>query len=181
MSQLLADINAPTPEEHPGDCPPRSPTTEAVLQPSDLDWADEVEQAAPSHPQLEEETVEEGHRQFPCLPSLPHEPIPQEGCSEQRFEQESNQSEPDLREECVREMERMACHLDTSNAIAGQGPNAQETGHCRLGICGQRMLSDWYTQRRSTVLSEAKLYSSLGKLALVLDQQSILDSGIHLN
>ena len=36
MSQLLADVNAPTPEEHPGDCPPCSLTTEATLQPSNL-------------------------------------------------------------------------------------------------------------------------------------------------
>ena len=169
MLQLLADVNTLTPEDYPEDCCLHSPTTEAVLQTSDLDWVVEVEQTAPSQPELEEETVEEGHHQDPYLPSRPREPIPQEGCSEQRFEQESNQSEPDLREECVREMERTACHLDTSNTVAGQGPNAQETGHCHLGICGQCMLSDWYTPRRSTGLSEAKLNSCLGKLALVLD------------
>ena len=68
MSQLLAVVNTPTPEVHPGDYPPRSPTTEAALQTSDLDWVDEVEQVAPSQPELEEETVEEGHHQDPCLP-----------------------------------------------------------------------------------------------------------------
>ena len=123
--------------------------------------------------------MEEGHRQDPCLPSPPREPIPHEWCSEQRFEQESSQSEPDLREECVREMERMACHLDTSNTIAGQDSNTQEAGHRHLGICGQRMLADWYTPRRSSVLPEAKLNMCLGKLALVSDQQSALDSGIR--
>ena len=123
MSLLLADVNTPTPDDHSEEYPPSSPTTEAVLQTGDLDGDNDVEQEAPSYPELEEETVEEGHHQDPCLPSLPREPIPQEGCSKQRFEQESNQSEPDLREECVREMERTACHLDTSNAIAGQGPN----------------------------------------------------------
>ena len=123
MLQLLVVINTPILEAHPGDYPPHSPTTEAALQTSDLDWVDEVEQVAPSQPELEEETVEEGHRQDPCLPSSPCEPIPREGCFEQRFEQEPSQSEPDLREECVREMERTACHLDTSNAIAGQGHN----------------------------------------------------------
>ena len=43
------------------------------------------------------------------------------------------------------------------------------------------MLANWYTPRRSTVLPEAKLKSCLGKLVLVSDQQSILDSGIHLD
>ena len=81
--------------------------------------------------------MEEGYKLDPCLPSLLREPSPQYlGCSEQRFEQESSQLEPDLREECVREIERTACHLDTSNAIAGQGPNTQETSHHRLGVCG---------------------------------------------
>ena len=42
MLQLIADVNAPTPEENPRDFPPCSPTTEAVLQPSDLVWTDEV-------------------------------------------------------------------------------------------------------------------------------------------
>ena len=91
----------------------------------------------------------------------------------------SNQSEPDLRDECVREMERTACRLDTSNAIVGQDSNTLEAGHRRLGICGQHMLAKWYTPRRSSVLPEAKLNTCLGKLALVLDQQSILDSGIR--
>ena len=89
MLKLLAEVNAPTLEEHPGNCPPCSPTTEAVLKPNNLVWGDEVEQVAPSQPELEEETVEEGHCQDPCLPYLPREPNPQEGCSEQRFEQES--------------------------------------------------------------------------------------------
>ena len=119
---------------YPEDCPPRSPTTEAALQTSDLDWVDEVEQAAPSQPELEEETVEEGCYQDPCLPSLLCEPIPREGCSEQRFEQGSSQSDPDLREECVREMEWTVCHLDTSNAILHQDSNTHEAGHCHLGV-----------------------------------------------
>ena len=125
--------------------------------------------------------MEVGRYQDPCLPSPPCEPIPQDlGCSRQRFEQESSQSEPDLREECVKEMERRACHLDTSNAIAGQGSNSQETNR-HLGVCGQHMLRDWFTPRRNTVWPETKVNSSLGKLALVLDQQSILDCGIRLD
>ena len=98
---------------------------------------------------LEKDHVEAGQYQDPFLPSPPSEPIPQDlGCSRQRFKQESNQSEPsDLREEYVREMERRVCHLDTSNAIAGQGPNSQETSHCHLGVCGQHELRDWFTPK----------------------------------
>ena len=102
--------------------------------------------------------MEEGHNLDPCLPYLLCEPSPQYlGCSEQRFKQESSQSEPDLREECVREMERTACHLDTSNAIMGQGPNTQETSHCHLRVCGQHMLRDWFTPKRNSVWQEAKV------------------------
>ena len=85
-SQLLAVVNAPTPEVHPGDYPPRSPTTEAALQSCPLDWVVEVEQVGLSQLELEEETVEEGCYHDPCLPSPLCEPIPREGCSEQRFE-----------------------------------------------------------------------------------------------
>ena len=169
MLQLLADVNTPTPEYYPEDCPPCSPTREAVLQTSDLDWVVEVEQAAPSQPEEEEETVEEGHYQDPCLPSPLREPIPREGCSKQRFKQESSQSEPDLREESVREMERTACHLDTSNTIAGQGPDTEETSYRCLGVCGQRMLRDWFMPRRNTVWPEANINTTLGKLELVSD------------
>ena len=120
--------------------------------------------------------------QNPCFPSPPSEPNPQDlGCSRQRFEQESSQSEPDLREECVREMERTACHLDTSNAIAGQGPNTQETSHRHLGVCGQRMLRDWFQPKRNSVWPEAKVNGCLHNLTLVPEQQSAFDSGIHLD
>ena len=70
MSQLLADINAPTPEDYPEDIPPHSPSTEAALQPGNLDWNEEVEWEAPSFPVREEEVVEVRHYQDPCLPSL---------------------------------------------------------------------------------------------------------------
>ena len=43
------------------------------------------------------------------------------------------------------------------------------------------MLRDWFTPRRNTVWPEAKVNASLGKLALVSDQQSILNSGIRLD
>ena len=78
-------------------------------------------------------------------------------------------------------MERRTCHMNTSNTTAGQGSNFQETSHCHLMVCGQRILRDWFTPRRNTVWPEAKVNSSLGKLASVSDQQSILDSGIRLD
>ena len=126
--------------------------------------------------------MEAGCYQDPCLPSPPCEPIPQDlEWSRQRFKQKSSQSEPDLREECVKEMEQRACHLDTSNVIAGQGSNSQETSHRCLGVFGQRMLRDWFKPKRNSVWPEAKVNSSLSNLALVSDQQLILDSGIRLD
>ena len=75
-------------------------------------------------------------------------------------------------------MEHRACHLDTESSISGQGFSSQDTG---LGVCGQRMLRDWFTPKRNSVWPEAKVNSSLSNLVLVLDQQSTLDSGIHLD
>ena len=42
MSQLLADVNTPTPEDHSEEYPPSTPTSEAVLQTSDLNEDDDV-------------------------------------------------------------------------------------------------------------------------------------------
>ena len=88
MTQLLADVNTQTPEDHSEEHPPSSPTAEAALQTSDLDEDDDVVQVAPSHPVLEDKILEGGCLQDPCLPSPPHEPISQAGSSEQRFKQE---------------------------------------------------------------------------------------------
>ncbi len=43
------------------------------------------------------------------------------------------------------------------------------------------MLRDWFTPKRNSVWPEAKVNSSLSNLTLVPDQQSTLDSGIHLD
>ena len=74
--QHLADINTLTPEDHSEEYPPSPPTTEAALQTSDLEGDDDVEQEAPSHPELKDNIVEEGRVQDPCLPSPPREPFP---------------------------------------------------------------------------------------------------------
>ena len=74
--QLLADVNTPTPENHSEDYPPSSPTSEAVFQTSNLDEDDEVEQEVVSHSELEDQIVEEGRFQDPCLPSPLREQIP---------------------------------------------------------------------------------------------------------
>merc|ERR1711867_49099 len=127
LSQLVTDLNVPTQEKDP-DVPPRFLATELALQPIKLDWNKEVDAEAPSDPVSEEEVVEVVRYPDPCLPSPPCEPIPQDlGCSEQRFKQEqSNQSEPvDPREESIRVLEHGACHLDTANAILGQGSSSQ--------------------------------------------------------
>ena len=121
--------------------------------------------------QKEQQEQDVGLNYDPCLPSPSAEPIPQDlGCSRQRFEQESNQSEPiDQREESVRGMEHRACHLDTANAISGQGSNSQDTSHRRLGVCGQRMLRDWFTPKRNSVWPLAKVNSCLSNLVLFPD------------
>ena len=79
------------------------------------------------------------HFQDPCLPSLPAEPIPlDQGCSRQRFKQESVQSEPsDLWvQECVPEMKRRASHLDTSKVIMGHSSSSQEMSNPHLRSVG---------------------------------------------
>ena len=118
--QLIRDVNIPTQEDP--EVSPCSPRTEAALQPVSLDWNAEVEHNAPLPPVLEEDEQDVRHFQDPCLPSPPAEPIPlDQGCSRQRFEQESVQSEPnDHRvQEFVWEMECRASHQNTSDAITG--------------------------------------------------------------
>ena len=93
LSQLVQDVNSSPTQEDPG-VPARSPRTEAALQPVSLDWAAEPELYAPLPPVLEDDEQAVGLQQDPCLPSPPAEPIPlDQGCSRQRFEQESVQSE----------------------------------------------------------------------------------------
>ena len=143
MSQLISDVNIPT-QEDPG-VPARSPRTEAALQPVSLDWNAEVEHYAPLPPVLEEEEQDVGLNQDPCLPSLPAEPIPlDQGCSGQRFEQESVQSEPSglWVQEFVWEMERRASHQDTSDAIMGHSSKLRVVSNRHLGLFGERMLQD---------------------------------------
>ena len=76
MSQLIADVNVPTPEEDPEDIPPCSLATEAALQPVNLNCNEEVEWEALSAPVLEEEVMEVRRFRDPYLPSPPHKPIP---------------------------------------------------------------------------------------------------------
>ena len=78
-------------------------------------------------------------------------------------------------------MKRRASHLDTSNAITGHSSSSQEVSNRRLGVCGQRMLQDWFQPKRNSGLLEAKVKACLHNLALVPEQQSALDSGIRLD
>ena len=125
-----------------------------------------------------------GHFQDPCIPSPLAEPITlDQGCSGQRFEQESVQSEPsDLCvQERVWEMECRAGHLDTFSTIMSHSFSSQEViNHC-LGVCGEYMLQDWFLPKRNSVWPEAKVKVCLQNLALVLEQQSAVDSGICLD
>ena len=134
MLQLIKDVNVPTQEDP--EVPPHSQRTEAALRPVSLDWNTEVEHNAPLPPVLEEEEQDVGHYQDPCLPSPPAEPIPlDQGCSGQRFEQESVQSEPSgLRvQEFVWEMEHRASHQDTSDTIMGHSSKPHEVSNCCWG------------------------------------------------
>ena len=93
----------------------------------------------------------------PCLPSPPAEPIPlDQGCSGQRFKQESVQSEPsDLWvQECVLEMEGRASHLDTSNAITGHSSSSQEVSNRRLGVCVGSICSKFGSSLRGTLCGQ---------------------------
>ena len=106
-----------------------------------MDWNTEVKQYDPLPPVLEEDEQDFGLNQDPCLPSLPAEPIPlDQGCSGQRFEQGSVQSEPSgLRvQEFVWEMEHRASHQDTSDTITGHSSKPQEVRNRCLGLVGER-------------------------------------------
>ena len=116
--------------------------------------------------------------------SPPDEPIPLgQGCSRQKFEQESFQSElNDQRvKEYVQEMQHRASHQDTSDAITGHSSKPQEVSNHHLGLVGEHMLQDWFQQERYSVWSEAKVNAKLHNLALVPEQQSAVDSGIRLD
>ena len=137
MSQLIRNVNLPTPEDP--EVPPRSPRTEAALQPVSIDWNTEVEHNAPLPPVLEEDEQDVGQFNDPCLPSTPAKPIPlDQRCYGQRFEQGSVQSEPSgLRvQEFVWEMERRASHQDTSDTITGHSSKPQEVSNHCLGLVG---------------------------------------------
>ena len=125
-----------------------------------MDWNAEVEQNDPLPPVLEEDKQDVHLYQDPCLPSLPAEPIPlDQGCSRQRFEQESVQSEPSgLRvQEFVWEMECRASHQDTSDTITDHSSKPQEVSNHCLGLVGEHMLQDWFQPERYSVWPRLRL------------------------
>ena len=170
MSQPIRDINSSPTQEDPEvpACSREELAKECVKNipkpDPNLDWAVEMNSHDKRNACQEEQQEQDvGLNYDPCLPSPSPEPIPQDlGCSGQRFEQESNQSEPiDQRKESVWEMEQRVCHLDIANAISGQGSSSQDTSHWCLGVCGQHMLRDWFTPKRNSVWPLAKVNSSL--------------------
>ena len=78
-------------------------------------------------------------------------------------------------------MERRASHQDTSDTITGHSSKPQEVSNRHLGLFGERMLWDWFQPEMNTVWAEAKVNAKLHNLALVLEQQSAVDSGICLD
>ena len=101
MSQLIRDVNSSPTQEDP-EVPARSHEELAkecvknIPKPDpDFDWL--VEMNSHDRRNVCQEQQEQDVRlyQDPCLPSPSAEPIPlDQGCSRQRFEQESVQSEP---------------------------------------------------------------------------------------
>ena len=78
-------------------------------------------------------------------------------------------------------MKRRASHLDTSKVIMGHSSSSQEVSNRHLGVCGERMLQDWFQPKRNSVWPEAKFKVCLQNLVLVSEQQSAVDSGIRLD
>ena len=135
MSQLIAEVNVPTQEEDPVNDPevPARSHEELVkecvknIPKSDpnLDWAAKIgcyDDLNTGHEEQQEQEV--GLNYDSCLPSLSAEPISQDlGCSGQRFEQESNQSEPiDLKKECSGD--GAEGHLGSGFQLPGYKPSA---------------------------------------------------------
>ena len=143
----MRDVNSSPTQEDPGVLA-RSPRTEEALQPVPLDWVTESERNyTPLDPILEDQEQEVGLQQDPCLPSPSDEPIPLgQGCSRQKFEPWSLQFEPnDQRvKEYVQEVQCIASHQDTSDAISGHSSKPQEVSNHCLGFVRERMFWDWY-------------------------------------
>ena len=101
MSQLLADVNssptqedpevpAPSLEELAKECVKNIPKADP-----DFYWLVKMNSHDRRNACQEQQEQDVGLNYDPCLPSPSAEPIPQDlGCSGQRFEQESVQSEP---------------------------------------------------------------------------------------
>ena len=163
LSQLVQDVNSSPTQEDPG-VPARSPRTEEALQPVPLDWVTESERNAPLDPILEDQEQEVGLQQDPCLPSLSDEPIPLgQGCSRQKFEQWSFQSEPTEQRvrEFVQEAQCRASHQETSDTICGHSSKLQEVSNHRLGFVRERMLRDSYKPEYGSVWAEQKVMAKL--------------------
>ena len=153
MSQLLADFNSSPTKEDP-EVPAHSREELAkecvknIPKPDpNFDWLVEMNSHDRRNVCQEQQEQDVGLYQGPGLPSPSAEPIPlDQGCSGQRFEQESVQSEPSglMVQEFVLEMEHRASHQDTSDAIMGHSSKPQEVSNLRLGLVGERMLRDWY-------------------------------------
>ena len=78
-------------------------------------------------------------------------------------------------------MEHRASYQDTSDAIMGHSSRPQEVSNHCAWLVGERMLWDWLQPERYSVWLEAKVKASLQNLASVPEQQSAVDSGIHLD
>ena len=78
-------------------------------------------------------------------------------------------------------MQHRASHLDTLDCISGHCSRPQEVSNHRLGLVGERTLCDWYQPERNSVWAEQKVFDKLINLKLAPEQQSSVDSGIHID
>ena len=155
-----------------------------IPKPDDFDWVVKMNTNDRRNACQEEQEQDVGLQQDPRLPSPSAEPIPLgQGCSRQKFEPWSCQLEPSDQSvrEYIQEVQHRASHQDTSDAISGHSSKPQEVSNCCLGLVGERMLQDWFQPERYSVWSEAKVNAKLHNLILVPEQQSAVDSGIHLD
>ena len=131
--------------------PARSPEVEAILQPVDIPCW--AMESDPDSVMEPSMEVQEQGLEDPSLSPTPVEPPLGQGSSRQEFEQWSHQSE-------------------TSD---------QKVQEYVLGLVRESMLCDRYQPERNSVWAEQKVFDKLIDLKLAPEQQSSVDSGIHID
>ena len=143
---------------------------------------DGIESEQDSAPLRDGEDIVGHEDPIPSPPSVEEIPPGQGDCG-QEDDQESFRSEPSDEEvqDLSQEVKERANLLDTSDAISGRSSKSQEVSNRRLGFVGERMLCDWYQPVWGSVWPEHRVFDRLKGLTLAPEQQSSVDSGVHVN